>query len=79
MANKKKAYFNDVKGLIKEKLDVIDMRITTDTEISEFDIELLEKYAKLEIVSTPVLFSFFTPFSNTYLTISKYCFILSLL
>lgn len=40
--DKKKAYFNDVKGLIKEKLDVIDMRMTTDTEISEFDIELLE-------------------------------------
>ena len=42
MVDKKKAYFNDVKGLIKEKLDVIDMRMTTDTEISEFDIELLE-------------------------------------
>ena len=40
--DKKKAYFNDVRGLIKEKLDVIDMRMTTDTEISEFDIELLE-------------------------------------
>ena len=42
MVDKKKAYFNDVKGLIKEKLDVIDMRMTTDTEISKFDIELLE-------------------------------------
>ena len=34
VVDKKKAYFNDVKGLIKEKLDVIDMRMTTDTEIS---------------------------------------------
>lgn len=42
MLDKKKAYFNDVKGLIKEKLDIIDMRMTNNTEISEFDIELLE-------------------------------------
>ena len=42
MVDKKKAYFNDVKGLIKEKVDVIEMKMAADIEISEFDFELLE-------------------------------------
>ena len=42
MIDKKKAYFNDVKDLIKKKLDIIEMRMTNENEISEFDIELLE-------------------------------------
>ena len=42
MVDKKKAYFNDVKGLIKEKVDVIEMKMASDIEISEFDFELLE-------------------------------------
>lgn len=42
MVDKKKAYFNDVKGLIIEKMDTISMRMVTDNEISDFDLELLQ-------------------------------------
>lgn len=42
MVDKKKAYFNDVKGLIKEKIDIIEMRMNNEVEISDFDFELLE-------------------------------------
>ena len=42
IVDKKKAYFNDVKGLIVDKVDIISMRMTTDNQISDFDLELLE-------------------------------------